>query len=485
MEKQEELQEPGKLRQFVFAIIVNLSSVSYGFMMGWQSPSVPQLQNPLPVVGSEPMTDNNISWMNGILCLVGTFATMLLLVIPDKFSRKRFGYMLLLPMILSWLLIIFATEHLHIYIAKALSGITGAGVFFLVSNYVSEISCDSIRGILASLIGFSLNTGILLAYILGGMMSLYHLAVIGAILSALFLITFVFIPESPVYLVRENRTREAIKSLNRLKAGNTSAVEQALSHLQLQIKEVTSMRSAKLSDLFRDKATIKGLIIILGLFFGQQFAGIFAVISYTESIFQMAGSSLSPNTSSVIVGAIMLLGSFLSTSLIERMGRRLLLLISCVGTCTCHCVLGAFCYLQNLEYDISAYGWIPIAALSIFVIVYAVGMGNGPVVIMSEIFSRDVTSMASIVGLTMCWAASFVIIKTFADLIVLLGTHGCFFFLAICCACSFLFCFILVPETKGRTREDIVNELNGEVQYEKNKNVKHIIETDLVHATHV
>lgn len=179
--------------------------------MGWQSPSVPQLQNPLPVVGSEPMTDNNISWMNGILCLVGTFATMLLLVIPDKFSRKRFGYMLILPMILCWLLIIFATEHMHIYIAKALGGITGAGVFFLVSNYVSEISCDSIRGILASLIGFSLNTGILLAYILGGMMSLYHLAVIGAILSALFLITFIFIPESPVYLVRENRTREAIK----------------------------------------------------------------------------------------------------------------------------------------------------------------------------------------------------------------------------------------------------------------------------------
>ncbi|XP_070168756.1 facilitated trehalose transporter Tret1 isoform X1 [Polyergus mexicanus] len=482
MEKHEKLQEPGKLRQFMFAVIVNLSSVSYGFMMGWQSPSVPQLQNPLPVVGSGPMTDENISWMNGILTLVGTFMTMLLLVIPDKFSRKRFGYVLTLPMMLSWLLIIFATEHMHIYIAKALNGITGAGVFFIVSNYVSEISSDSIRGILASIIGFSLNTGILLAYILGGMMSLYNLAVVGAIVSALFLITFAFIPESPVYLVRRNRMHEAIKSLNRLKAGNTLAVEQALSNLQLQIKEVASMRSAKLSDLFKDKATIKGLFIILGLFAGQQFAGIFAVISYTESIFQMAGSSLSPNTSSIIVGVIMLFGSCLSTSLIEHMGRRLLLLISCMGTCVCHCVLGVFCYLQNLKYDTSAYGWIPIVALSIFVIVYAVGMGNGPIVIMSEIFSRDVTSMASIVGLTMCWAASFIIIKTFADLITLLGTHGCFFFLAICCACSFLFCFILVPETKGRTREDIVDELNGGLQYEKNKNIKHNIETDLVHA---
>lgn len=75
---------------------------------------------------------------------------------------------------------------------------------------------------------------------------------------------------------RQNIVIRCSRSLNRLKAGNTLAVEQALSHLQLQIKEV--MRSAKLSDLFRDKATIKGLIIILGLFAGQQFSGIFAVV---------------------------------------------------------------------------------------------------------------------------------------------------------------------------------------------------------------
>lgn len=179
--------------------------------MGWQSPSVPQLQNPSPVVGSEPMTDNDISWMNAILTLSGTLVTMLLSVIPDKFSRKRFGFVLTLPMLLAWLLIIIATKHIHIYIAKALCGITGAGVFFLVPNYVSEISCDSIRGILASMIGFSLNVGILLAYILGGMMSLHSLGVIGAILSVLFLVTFIFMPESPIYLMRGNHTHEAIR----------------------------------------------------------------------------------------------------------------------------------------------------------------------------------------------------------------------------------------------------------------------------------
>ncbi|XP_072757425.1 facilitated trehalose transporter Tret1-like [Anoplolepis gracilipes] len=485
MEKHEKsLKEPGKLRQFIFTVILNLSTLNYGLMLGWQSPAALELQEPSSVIGSEPMTDDDISWMNGILTLVGTLMTMLLLVIPDKFSRKRFGYVLTLPMILAWLLIIFATEHMYIYVSKALSGITGAGVLFLVANYVSEISCDSIRGITSSIIGLLLNFGILLGYILGGLMSLHTSATIGVILSALFLIAFVFMPESPVYLVRQNCTHEAIKSLKWLKAGDTLAVEQTLLHLQLQIKELGSKKSAKLSDLFRDRATIKGLIIVLGLFIAQQFGGIFAMVSYTETIFKISGSSLSPNMSSIIVGVILLLGSCLSTSLVERAGRRPLALISCAGMCICHCVIGTFCYLQDLQHDVSAYGWIPVTALSIYMIVYALGLSIVPVVLMSEIFNRDVTSIASIVGFIMCWTTSFIMVKIFADLIALLGMHGCFFFLATCCACGFVFCFILVPETKGRTREDIVDELNGGVQHKNNKNIN-IIGTDSVHATHV
>ncbi|XP_072757428.1 facilitated trehalose transporter Tret1-like isoform X2 [Anoplolepis gracilipes] len=461
-----------------------MSTLVYGFTIGWQSPSVPQLQNPSPVVGDEPMTDENIAWTNSILCLAGVFSTMLFPMIPNKFSRKRLGYVLTLPMILSWMLIIFATEHIHIYISKVLSGITGGGVFFLVPNYVSEISCDSIRGILGSILGFFLNSGILLGYILGGLMSLHTTAVIGAIFSTLFFIAFAFMPESPVCLVRQSCTDQAIRSLNWLKAGDTLAVEQTLSHLQLQIKEAASTRSVKLSDLFRDRATIKGLIIVLGLFATQQLSGVFAVINYTETIFKISDSSLSPNTSSIVVGTILLLGSCLSISLIERMGRRPLLLISCGGMCLCHCAISAFCYLQNLQYDVSVYNWIPVTALSIFMIVYSFGVGCGPYVVMSEIFSRDVTGVTSTVSLTFSWTISFIIMMIFADLIALLGMHGCFFFLATCCACSFVFCFILVPETKGRRREDIVDELNGGVQHKNNKNIN-IIGTDSVHATHV
>ena len=151
----------------------------------------------------------------------------------------------------------------------------------------------------------------------------------------------------------------------------------------------------------------------------------------------------------------------------------------------CNCAIGAFCYLQYLQCDVSSFGWIPIAALSIFMTVYGLGMGSGPVVVTSEIFSRDVTSVGAAVGFIMSWFSSFLIGKGFADLIALLGMHGCFFLLAGSCACTFIFCYLLLPKTKGRTREDIVNELNGAARKKNKKNVTHIVGTDSVHAVHV
>lgn len=199
----------------------------------------------------------------------------------------------------------------------------------------------------------------------------------------------------------------------------------------------------------------------------------------------MSGSSLSPNVSAIIVASLQLVGSCFAMYLVERAGRRPLLLLSCAGMCVCHCVIGTFCYLQNLQYEVSAYSWIPMVTLSTFMIIYSLGMGNGPVVVMAEIFTRDVTSLASTVGLSVSWGTAFIMTKSFTDLVALLGMHGCFFLLATFCACSFLFCFVLLPETKGRIREDIVDELNGVRCTKNNNNVKDIIGSDSVHAEYV
>lgn len=264
-----------------------------------------------------------------------------------------------------------------------------------------------------------------------------------------------------------------------------------MTRLQEEAKEmdVPGRSTNKLSEMFRDQATIKGLFITLGLFGGQQLAGIFIMvrkhlhdytivytlvsffiltcsfsfpqISYTEMIFKISGSSLSPNSSAIIVGVIQVFGSCLSTTLVERIGRRPLLLTSCLGMGTCHFVLGVFCYLQTLGYDVSQFSWISIVALSVYMIAYGLGMGPGPYVISSEILSRDVASSIVTLGMFTAWGMAFVVVKLFPSVLALLGMHGCFFLFGIFCATTFAFIFILIPETKGQPRQVILDRLNG------------------------
>lgn len=201
----------------------------------------------------------------------------------------------------------------------------------------------------------------------------------------------------------------------------------------------------------------------------------------------ISGSTLSPNAAAIIVAVIQLLGSCLSSFLVERTGRRSLIFVSCAGMCVCHCVIGTFCYFQELKYDMSACSWLPVVALSVFMIMYSMGMGTAPIVVTSEIFNRDVSSLGTTIGLCFLWFSAFIIGKIFPNLVALLGMYGCFFLLATSCACTFLFCFVLLPETKGRLREDIVDELNGAwFKKKKNeKNKKHIIGTHSVHMDQV
>ncbi|XP_046813861.1 facilitated trehalose transporter Tret1-like [Vespa crabro] len=458
----ERMDDPGKFRQFVAAMVVNLAAMTYGSMIGWQSPMSPQLQSENPPVGTIAMTNDEVSWLSGIMCLGGIITTPMMGPLSEKLGRKLTGCLIGLPFLICSFLTIFATEQIHIFIARFFAGIGGAGALFLVPLYVSEISCDSIRGMLGSLVVLVVNFGILITYILGGFLSYNICNICIAVLPVIYLGSFLFLPETPVYLIRRNRLREADRSLMWLRAGHQLTVERELLRLQIAAKEAATLsRSIGLKDLFRNKGTIKGLVIGLGIFAGQQLCGIFAMTSYTETIFRISGSSLSPNTAVIIVGAIQVAGSYLSTSLMERTGRRPLLLISCLGMCICHYILGIFCYLQELNYDVSTFGWIPVIALSAYMITYCLGLGPGPYVICSEIFDQDLSSLAITVALFFTWVVAFIVVKFFANVVDLFGMYGCFFILGTSCISTFIFIYILVPETKGRSREDILNELNG------------------------
>lgn len=178
-------------------------------------------------------------------------------------------------------------------------------------------------------------------------------------------------------------------------------------------------------------------------------------------IFKISGSSLSPNNSAIIVGLVQLIGSCLSTTMMERAGRRPLLLTSSLGMGLCHYTLGLFSYLQSLQYDVSRFSWISVAALSVYMIAYSLGLGPGPYVVSSEILSRDVSNFVITIAMFFVWTMAFVVVKLFPSVIDLCGVHGCFFLLGSFCVATFFFVFLLIPETKGLPRQLILDRLNG------------------------
>lgn len=133
--------------------------------------------------------------------------------------------------------------------------------------------------------------------------------------------------------------------------------------------------SGSIRELFSVTANRRGFFICVMLMFFQQFSGINAVIFYSVSIFKSAGSNLDPSVCSIIVGVVQVLMTFASATLVERAGRRILLLISSTIMCICLAVLGVYFYLKEHEHDVSNIGMVPLLSLVLFIVCFSIGYG--------------------------------------------------------------------------------------------------------------
>lgn len=134
------------------------------------------------------------------------------------------------------------------------------------------------------------------------------------------------------------------------------------------------------------KTTVRGLIITMGLMFFQQVSGINAVIFYTTAIFDAANTGIKAEIATIIIGVMQVVATFVSTMIVDRAGRRILLLISDAVMALCTLVLGIYFYMQNDNADsVANLGWLPILSLAVFIICFSLGLGPVPWLMMGEL----------------------------------------------------------------------------------------------------
>lgn len=304
-----------------------------------------------------------------------------------------------------------------------------------------------------------ITAGILYTYVLGAIVSYTWLAVLSGLVPVVFLIAFFNAPESPIYLLRNNKRAQAEKSL-RILRGSSYNINVELNELQNDINKSMQAQSSVM-ELITRKATVKGLVVSLGLMIFQQLSGVNAVIFYSANIFQAAGSTLDPAVATIIVGIVQVLVTYASSLLVDRAGRRILLLISDAIMALCLGSLGYYFYLQESGKDVSNIGLLPLLSVVVFIIVFSIGFGPIPWMMTGELFSSEIKGVATGIAVALNWLLTFVVTKSFQSLVTGLGSAGTFWIFSGICFAGTVFVALIVPETKGKSLEEIQKMLGG------------------------
>ncbi|XP_063698306.1 facilitated trehalose transporter Tret1-like [Culicoides brevitarsis] len=452
----------GILKQYYAVISANIVTLIYGVAVGWPSASLPLLQSAESPLPGGPLTLLECSWIGSVLCLGGASGQIFFGWLAGKFGRKPAILFSFIPGVASWLLIAFGTGFYHLFIARFLSGFIGGAAFQVVPLIVSEVSSVQVRGSLGSLLILFHNGGIVVGYALCSYTDYFFVPWCGIGLCVIFLVSYLFVPETPAYLALQGDHEAAKKSRNFFKSDEKSEDFELESKKMMEKPEIlyAEEEKFKFSDVFTP-ATKKALIIGVILANTVSFSGAFTLTNYYETIFREAGSSLSPAASSIIVASIQCAGSYSTTLTVERVGRKFLILASAYGSATCLAVMGLYSCLKDLNVDVSSYGWLPLLCLSLLVFIAANGASSVPYVVIGEIFAQNVRGFLVSVCNIANWTTSFILVLVFPYMIEYLKLYGALWVFTVIGSILATIIAFIMPETKGLSIERIVEILGS------------------------
>lgn len=285
----------------------------------------------------------------------------------------------------------------------------------------------------------------------------------------LFVVTFSTMPESPYYYIKSGQKEEAESSLKKLRG--KGYVREELESMTNLVTENMKEKS-RWKDLVTVGGNKKGLIILMGIYFTQQFCGSTAVISYAQQIFSAAESGLGDKESCILFGAVQLLTSAISSQLVDRLGRKPLLLVSSCGVGLANIIIGAYFFMkhENNEYVVSL-KFIPIVVIPIFIFSYTIGLATVPFAITSEIFPTNIKSKATCVIQIFVALMTFAVTKLYQTVSDNLGYHVSFWGFGVLSIVGVVFILLFLPETKGQSFAAIQEKLytNQKVVYERDE----------------
>lgn len=396
---------------------------------------------------------NLSAWWEGFLtgslalgCIIGCLIAG---NIADRYGRKP-GLLLAAGTFGISALGMAFSSGLAIFILMRFAAGIGVGMASMLSPmYIAEISPAPIRGRNVAINQLTIVIGILITNLVNyslsnnGPEAWRWMFGLGAIPSVLFFLGVLWLPESPRWLLKAGRTSQAEAVLHKI--GGEQFVHTTVASVTASLKGVIPPSYKAVFEKGVRPAVVVG--IVLAVF--QQLCGINVVFNYTSTIFESVGASLDRQLfETVSIGIVNLIFTLVAMWLVDRLGRRPLMLIGSLGLSILYIVLSTL--LKNHAHP---------GLVSLFVLLaiatYAMSLAPVTWVLISEIFPNKVRGVATSVAVVSLWIAYFILVFTFPILAKKLGTYGPFYLYAVICLLGFLFIRSKVKETKGQTLEEL------------------------------
>ncbi|KAK5640899.1 hypothetical protein RI129_009446 [Pyrocoelia pectoralis] len=390
--------------------------------------------------------------------------------LADRFGIKKCAIASALPTLVFTVIVYFTRNIYWLCFARFLTGAAVGGVSVIGPMYMSEISDVALRGTLGSFFEFFIYAGVFFVSVCGAYVTYRTLTLIIGIFTLVFAVIFLYVPEGPTYLTRMNKHSEAESALRFYRGHDIDTVE-LLKEIQEGIEE-KAKRTSSIKKSLMSKGVLRGLVACVGLTIFQQLSGVDCFILYAVQIFQATATSIDAYSSSMIIAAVQTISAAMAVFIVEKARRRLLLFISTIGSGICLGVMGAYFHMQEFRIDFPGFRFIPIGSFTIFSLAFAVGLGPVLWMINGELFPHEIKGVANGITISTNWIFTFIVTKTFPIAMVDLGAQYSFYFFAICMAVCIVFIKFCVPETKGKTLEEIQIELNGRHIYKNQSDIK-------------
>jgi sugar porter (SP) family MFS transporter len=432
-------------------IFITLTAALGGFLFGFDTAVISGATSAL-----EKLFSLDKFWLGFTvaIALIGTIIGTIVVGKPaDKYGRRQVLFYLAVFYALSALGCAMAFSWISLLFFRFLGGIAVGGVSVVGPMYIAEIAPAKFRGRLVGMFQFNVVLGILMAYFSNYIVGLFDLGDaewrwklgVMAIPSILFFVTLFFIPRSPRWLIKMGLVDEARAVL---KITGEEFIEKEIAEIQESI--AIERRNGK--ELLFSKKFSLPIFLAVSIAMFNQLSGINGLLYYLNDIFAQAGfSKVSGDLQSVAIGATNLIFTMLAMTIIDKVGRKLLLLIGSIGTASSLAGV-AFIFFTNSHQNLLV--WLLIGYIAFF------GFSQGAViwVYISEVFPNSVRSKGQALGSFTHWAMAAVVSWTFPVMAEKSGGYPFLFFAAMMLLQFFVVKFLYV-ETKGKSLEALQKEL--------------------------